>query len=386
MNEYMVGVNPIMLKWARERSGFSLEDAAKSITTIINITKWECGEASPTYFQLVRLSNKYGRPIALFFFPEPPNEPTPEQNFRTLPDWEVQKLPPSAINLIREARSRQLSLAELSEGVNPSERKIFIDVTISSNASALEIAINVRNYLGITIEKQNEWAGNTDALKYFRELVQDAGIFVFKAPFSAEGVDGFCLYDEQFPVIYINNSKPKHRQIFTLFHELAHILLRNNGITQENQDYIESLEGNNKQIEVFCNNFTAEFLMPRDDFHHQMGIYRSLPTMMLSDNLSQRYKVSKEAVLLRMLNQGFISAQEFQSCRSQLYTGPVKTKGSGGDHYRNIMTYLGDKYIDLAFGQYYSGACSVDQLAEYLGVKARQISRLEQYVLSRGYE
>ena len=47
--------------------------------------------------------------------------------------------------------------------------------------------------------------------------------------FQAEGLFGFCLQDDEFPIIYLNNSAAKSRQIFSLFHELAHLLLRTSG-------------------------------------------------------------------------------------------------------------------------------------------------------------
>jgi Zn-dependent peptidase ImmA (M78 family) len=74
------------------------------------------------------------------------------------------------------------------------------------------------------------------------------------------------LYDDEFPLIYINNSTAFARQVFTLFQELAHILLHINGITQLNDAYVDRLVGNNRQIEVFCNRFAAEVLIPTDHF------------------------------------------------------------------------------------------------------------------------
>jgi len=42
-------------------------------------------------------------------------------------------------------------------------------------------------------------------------------VFVFKDAFRAEDYCGFSLFDPVFPLIYVNNSMPKSRQIFTLF-------------------------------------------------------------------------------------------------------------------------------------------------------------------------
>ena len=69
MAEYINGINPDILKWARERSGYTVEAIAtflKKDASIVN--DWELGERAPTYIQLEKLADKYKRPIAIFFF------------------------------------------------------------------------------------------------------------------------------------------------------------------------------------------------------------------------------------------------------------------------------------------------------------------------------
>ena len=46
--------------------------------------------------------------------------------------------------------------------------------------------------------------------------------------------------------------------------------------------------------------------------------------------------------------------------------------------------YLGEKYIELAFSNYYKNHISFDQLADYLGVKTRNISGVEHLLLNKG--
>ena len=76
MAKHINGINPDILKWARERSGYTVEAIAaflKKDASIVN--GWESGERAPTYVQLETLADKYKRPVAIFFFPEPPEEP-----------------------------------------------------------------------------------------------------------------------------------------------------------------------------------------------------------------------------------------------------------------------------------------------------------------------
>ncbi|RKU13363.1 hypothetical protein C6502_03090 [Candidatus Poribacteria bacterium] len=113
MAEYIQGINPTIMKWARERSGYTLQEVAKSFNRdVATISNWESGAAAPTYVQLETLADKYKRPVAMFFFPEPPQEPdfVGQLALRTS---EGEQLAPSIRILLRQARARQLSLMEL---------------------------------------------------------------------------------------------------------------------------------------------------------------------------------------------------------------------------------------------------------------------------------
>jgi hypothetical protein len=105
----------------------------------------------------------YKRPLALFLFPEPPNEPSPKKSFRTLPESEAEKLAPDTRLKLREARGFQLALVELNDGINPAERMIFrdivfrdIEVKVVSVEEAPFVAYVVRSYLGMEVEMRTE--------------------------------------------------------------------------------------------------------------------------------------------------------------------------------------------------------------------------------------
>ena len=110
MAEHINGINPHILKWARERSGYAVEAIAtflKKDASIVN--DWESGERAPTYIQLEKLADKYKRPIAIFFFPEPPEEPNIAENL-ALRSSDNTPLEPQIHILLRQAYARQLSL------------------------------------------------------------------------------------------------------------------------------------------------------------------------------------------------------------------------------------------------------------------------------------
>ena len=121
MAEYAKSVNPEILRWARERSGHSLEEVAHALKKDVSVVEsWEAGERFPAIGQLEKLAYElYKRPLAIFFFPEVPEEKTPAKEFRTLPQFEIEKFAPDTLYALREARAMQLSLRDLTDGTNP---------------------------------------------------------------------------------------------------------------------------------------------------------------------------------------------------------------------------------------------------------------------------
>ena len=384
MAEYIQGINPNIIKWARERSGYTLQEVAKSFNRDVTaISDWESGAAAPTYAQLEKLADKYKRPVAMFFFPEPPQEPDFVEQL-ALRSSEIEQLAPSIRILLRQARARQLSLMELNMGANPVEMKIFRDLHSQLDSSPTELAQQTRAYLDISVETQADWSSAKEALENWRESVEEKGIFVFKDAFRDDSVDGFCLVHEQFPVIYLNNSRPAVRQIFSLFHELAHLLLGENGITQ-------GINPVGEQIEVFCNQFAAEFLVPPGDLetHLDFPPYDNGEIDNTIGELANYYKVSRPVILLKLVNRGVFTFDDYWQKTEQWteeYESRIERRvggesSGGGNYYNTHAVYLGYRFIELAFSRYYQGHCSMEELADHLNVKAKNLHGLEDCLL-----
>src|SRR5262249_25768787 len=162
---------------------------------------------APTYGQLEKLAYQlYKRPLAVFFFPEPPVEADPKTEFRLLPDFERESLEPDTLFAARQAMSVQESLRELTGGRNPADSILLREVDARRFRSLESLCARVREQLGVTLERQMSWGSLVRAFKEWRAAIERKGIFVFKRSFKQKDISGFCLYDGAFPVIYINNS------------------------------------------------------------------------------------------------------------------------------------------------------------------------------------
>ena len=122
MTSDRVAINPELIRWARERAGYSLDAAEVHFP---HIRAWESGHEAPRYVQLERVADRFGVPVSVLFFPEPPEVPAPSRSFRTLPEREFAALPPRMHLLVRKAQAFQISLAELTDGRSPATQPIL---------------------------------------------------------------------------------------------------------------------------------------------------------------------------------------------------------------------------------------------------------------------
>lgn len=375
MAKEQIPITPAVLTWARTRAGYSLEEASK---TFKKIEAWERGDAFPTYPQLERLADTFKLPVAVFFFPEEPKAPPIKESFRTLPDAEFDELPRRIRFLLRKAKAFQLNLAELASGDQP-QRLITRDLVFDLSTEVAEMARQVRHYLNVSLEDQRAWRNVDEALDQWRQVLADAGVFVFKDAFQTEEFSGFCLYDDSFPIIYVNNSTTKTRQIFTLFHELAHLLFRTSGIDTIHDEFVQRLPRDAKRIEIVCNQFAAEFLVPEAAFEQAMVGRQA--SEVLAQELASGFHVSRETIFRKFLDRGLISAKAYNDAARRW--SEQKKKSSGGDYYNTQIVYLGPKYIGLAMRRYYQGRISDIKLAEYLSIAPKSLAEFESRLARR---
>jgi Zn-dependent peptidase ImmA (M78 family) len=373
-------INADILTWARERSGFSIEELAEKLhTSPGQIEMWEEEIEIPSYRRLEDLADCLKMPIAVFFFPERPNLEDPKKKFRRLPEYEFAKFSSDTIQAIHLAQAYQDSLAELFWGVLP-QKQIFREIDAKS-LTPRELAKDVRKFLGISIQQQFKFHSAEKAFKAWRHALEVAGVFTFKDSLKDRFVSGFCLLDDRFPVIMVNNSNSFQRQVFTIAHELGHILFGIYGVTDVDETYIKFMDSSDKTLEVKCNKFAAELLIPHDEFQKEIPAFR-VSGVAIIPSLALKYSVSREVILRRLLDHRLVTSDEYETMSTQWnkdYLRGPQEKGKGNS-YRTQLAYLGEGFTHLAFENYHEGRISKAQIATHLNMNARYIDKLESYL------
>ena len=391
---------PSVLKWARKTSGYTENEVIERLNekrvSISTFQQWELGKEQPSYSQLKKLAKFYKRPIAVFFFPQPPQEESPQEKLRAVPERYTKSLTPKMIQLVKKAQIRQINLYEMYGDLLPSDFQNFTSSTGNINASGIKaLAAQVREALGVSLEEQFQWKDIDQAFKEWRRKLENIGIWVFKEAFKEKNYSGFCLYDENLPVIYISTNAgkdevteqsgkiAKQRQIFTLFHELGHLLIGKGGI-----DFRGNVEtkfiGIYKEEEVFCNAFAGEFLVPDESI-----VISDNPSDTEISNYANQYKVSREVILRKYLNKKIVT-QSFYNEKREMWEQQwedTENKNKESNNTKKKISYyathkanLGDKYLAIAFQEYYRQRISENQLADYLEMKVGSIPRIEGFI------
>ncbi|MHA2611537.1 MAG: helix-turn-helix domain-containing protein [bacterium JZ-2024 1] len=372
---FEVKINPQIIKWARETSGFSIDEVSKKLKiSEENFKKIESGSKLPTFRQLEYLARCFRRPVAIFFLPEPPDEPSLTSSFRILPKSES-KFSKDLLFAIRKARYYQSISNDLMNdlGIDP-KPKI---TTVGLNDNPVDIAREERRKMGVSIEDQLKWKNAHEAFNTWRSVIEARNILVFQFKFPIEDARGFSLMDKEPPVIAINSVDNILARIFTLFHEYAHIIL---GITDIYAEEVSS----DKYVEKWCNSFSSEFLLPKEalkeDKKFQSFIQSKRLEPELLQNLSRKYKVSKKAVLTRLRTLGLIKQRDYESEVSLLEQPPPSQKFFFITPPEKCLKEKGKQFISVVLQGREKGIITTQDVIEYLSIKLKHLDEIQEFV------
>ena len=413
----MPAVNPEILVWARKTAGLTLQDAvakvgirdARGVEAVDRLTALELGEEKPTRPILVKMAHSYRRPLLAFYLTAPPRRDDRGPDFRTLPGARSSETDALIAALVRNLQSRQSMVRAALEAEDEAEPLLFVGALLRSEdartgmeslrkalrhkpeadrllqRAAGELAQVLGDDLNATW--YYEQPTTEHAFRLLRSRTEDAGVFVLlkgdlgshHTAIDVEVFRGLAIADDVAPFVVINNNDSRAAWSFTLLHELTHLLLGQTGFSGVNTG---------TEIEEFCNNVAAEWLLPARMLD-EIEIDRARDLVEQKHQISEfalARNLSRTMVAYRLLRANRIDRPAFESLRAdfheqwrQLRDGRrARTrKSEGGPSYYTVRRHrVGQGLLRFTSRMVDSGALSTTKAARVLGVKPAQVGKM----------
>lgn len=378
---------PELLLWGRTAAGLDVETAAKKASVSPDrLASWERGDARPTIRQLRVLANAYKRPIAAFFLPRAPQIPEPPKDFRRPVGHEPAAESPRLRLEIRKAvlrRRAALQLLDL-EGKDPPRLTFQLRKDLHPEAAGER----VRDLLGIKLSEQFQWGTPYEALNAWRDAIERTGILVTQMEqIPPSEASGFSLADRPLPVIVANLKDSPRRRVFTLLHEVAHVLLKQGGLC-DLDDYSERNQAT-VEIERFCNAVAAAALVPKSALLAQVRRHeKDDPTWSHEElrTLASRFGVSQEAILGRLLSLDRTTWDFYRSTAERLrsdfddYQRGRATRSGPPSQALLAVATAGPTLAHLVLDGLDRGRITATDASDYLNVQLKHFPRIQERI------
>lgn len=372
-----VSVNHEVLVWAREAIAMNRTNSSeKTGISAKRLTQLEEGEKQPTLEELKKLSKAYKRTIATLLLNSPPKEKPLPTDRRTIDSKNLGDFHEKTIMAVRKARALVTSLVELKQDAGIEISRFQYKASIQDNPST--IAITLRKEWDLNEIRQLE--NINDVLEAYIEKVESLGVAVFQLSLTQDHLRGFSMVDEIVPIIGIKRGgEQTTAKIFTLFHELGHVLLNDGGLC-------DLSENTNQQIEKWCNAFAAEILIPTAELL-QMKIVmeqklRGEKIWAKKDliELANHFHAGPLAIL-RSLLENKLTTLTYYKEKHQAWNKPTfgrAKKPEGRNIAKETIKEKGRTYISLAFSAFDQNRIDLKDLSDFLGVRLSYIPRTRQ--------
>jgi len=195
-------------------------------------------------------------------------------------------------------------LADAGIPTSPNLASVPPVANVSWFDGAKRLAEWARDELSLTAEADQRLGALADLIEYRLK------IDVVIERYEGDPLSGAAITDPSFPLIFVNSDFWYSRSLFTLAHELGHVLARHSGspITLDRE-----LSGSNES-ERMANAFAANYLMPEPTLRDEIARHgRNVSTLI---KLTYDLGVSFESLVYQLHNIGVVNAEGRDFLRS----------------------------------------------------------------------
>jgi Zn-dependent peptidase ImmA (M78 family)/transcriptional regulator with XRE-family HTH domain len=349
-----------VLRWARLQAAASTAEVAKRAEVAENrVLAWENGTEMPSVAKLRAVAGFLRQPLALFFAPAPPHD-----NLHLPPDFRAAGLPVGRhlAREIRLAEERRDTYKHLEPGVvaDPAWPK-WRDVGLLNPGE-------IRARLGVGVADIASAKTASEALRIWITALESQGLLVFQmSGIGDEECSGFSIDDAVTPVIVLNGKDALQRRVFTLLHEVGHLLDHGGGLCALD----ESVDR-----EQVCNRFAENVLMPEFDVR---AAVHGLTGTEAVERVSKRFYVSRPAAAVTLRRRGLVDQDvvDYELRRSEEAWEQTKNQTGAPPPERLKRRNLGDVYLTAVLDALDREAISVTDATYFLAAKVGMIDKLE---------
>lgn len=369
-----INLSKEVLVWARESLALTRTQASESTgISPKRLLQLELGEKQPTLEEIKAFSKTYKRTIATLLLNKPPQEKPLPADRRTVDSKALGHFHEKTIMAVRKARALAQSVVDLRNEMGVAFPKFQMAATIQDDPQM--VAGKIRRML--QLDEIREVKSLKTSLEAYIEKVESLGVAVFQLSLTQDDVRGFAIVDDIVPIIGLKRGgEPPHSKIFTLFHELGHIIL--------NEGAISDLSVNPLwELEKWCNAFAAEVLIPTSELlrmpivHEYQKQGQKIWANKHLYGLADYFHVGPLAILRRLLENG-LTTKDFYKERHEKWNKPQfgRSKNPEGRNLaREAVQEKGKTYIGLAFKAFDQNRINVKDLSDFLGVKLSYIPK-----------
>lgn len=367
-----IQIKTSIIRWACNRIG-SLYSELSASKDFKRLSNEKDGAVSLTLKQAEKLAKVLRYPFVFLLLDSPVTDidNLPIADFRSIEGKEVKP----NINLKEQIEYCQNQQDWFSDYVNTCDLDVFkYNGKFSLHDDPQEVGLKLKEFLKITYKLSKN---ANDYLKRLKIILENNGILVSSSKvlkntqnrLSLSDFRGFALYDDNAPLIFINGNDSASAQIFTLCHELGHIVLGQSGVS-------DVVKNNTKKIEKWCNEFAANILMPKNDVIDTFDQYINISQFL--QDATKLFHVSANALLLRIYNLNLIDKDTFDkewAKAKALYKDYLKSLQesngkSSGNYYKTVNSRLSHRLLQSLISSTSVGKTTFRDAAYLLGLKS----------------